>query len=198
MSRYLYENEIEKMPNFLDSAVGLVLKTVQISGENVETDSEGYRIVKSGTVYPTNDGNAEGIVFTNTDVTHGSAAGSLMVGGRVLEERINISSTAKTALQGKGILFVGASEVSRTIITDLGFTASEGTFTVSDIAKASDDSELTLTAIGDDIDVDVATAALSGGVVTVTKVAEGSTQITCDVSDTSGFITKITVEIVIE
>lgn len=62
--------------------------TKQISDSGVTADANGKKIVPAGTVHPANDDTAEGIVFHDVDVTHGPAAGAVMVEGYVLEARL--------------------------------------------------------------------------------------------------------------
>lgn len=96
--------------NFLDSEVGLVLKTAQIPASMGVADGT-KKIVPAGTVFPAT-GAATGIVFHDVDVTSGDVAGSIMVAGRVLAERLSgIDESAKAAL--KDIKFVAANEVER-------------------------------------------------------------------------------------
>lgn len=97
-------------PNFLDSAVGLVTKTAQIPQSMGAADGD-RKIVVAGTVFPANDATATGIVFQDVDVTDGDAIGSVMVAGRVIDERVTADSTAKTVL--KNIVFVAADETTR-------------------------------------------------------------------------------------
>lgn len=94
-------------PNFLESEVGLVLKTHEIPATLGVQDGI-YKTVAPGTVFPSNDGKAEGIIFEAVDVTNGNMPGSVLVAGRVLADGLNIASAAKTALTGKGIIFVDA------------------------------------------------------------------------------------------
>lgn len=100
-------------PNFLESEVGLVLKTYQISSTLGVEDDEGNKIVAAGTVYPSNDASAKGIIFEDVDVTHGDHEGSVMIAGRVIKERLNIQSTAETPLKASGIVFADVGDVSR-------------------------------------------------------------------------------------
>ena len=100
-------------PNFLESEVGLVLKTYQIPSTMGVEDEYGNKIVAAGTVFPSNDGSAVGIVFTDVDVTHGDHEGSVMLAGRVLKERLSVQSAAETPLKSSGIVFVDSPEVSR-------------------------------------------------------------------------------------
>lgn len=100
------------IPNFLDSAVGLVAKTCQIPATMGVADGK-YKTVFAGTPFPANDATAIGIVFQDVDVTDGDAVGTLMVAGRVITECVTVSQNAKSALIGKGIVFVNAEEVTR-------------------------------------------------------------------------------------
>lgn len=100
-------------PNFLESEVGLVLKTYQVPNSMGVADEYGNKIVAAGTVYPSNDASAVGIVFADVDVTHGDHEGSVMLAGRVLKERLDVQSAAETPLKSSGIVFVDAPEVSR-------------------------------------------------------------------------------------
>ena len=91
--------------NILESEIGLVTKTRQIPGSLGVVDG-AHKTVKAGTVFPANDGTAEGIVLTDTDVTHGDAEGSVIVAGRVLAARVDASEPAITALAAKGLYLV--------------------------------------------------------------------------------------------
>lgn len=100
-------------PNFLASEIGLIPKTRQIPQSMGVADETGRLKVKCGTVYPTNDASAEGIVFPNAnncfeyDVTDGDAIGSVMTAGRVWENRLHTApdAAAVTALEAKGLYF---------------------------------------------------------------------------------------------
>ena len=100
-------------PNFLESEVGLVLKTRQVDNVGIDADDFGNKTVVAGTIYPTNDGNAEGIIFEDVDVTNGEHAAPVLVAGRVLASRLPVapSDAAKTALAAKGIILVTETDV---------------------------------------------------------------------------------------
>ena len=102
-----YMNVIEGRSaiNILESEIGLVTKTRQIP-ETLGVVDGAHKTVKAGTVFPADDGTAEGIVFTDTDVTHGDAEGSVIVAGRVLAARVNVSEAAVAALAEKGLYLV--------------------------------------------------------------------------------------------
>ena len=96
---------------FLESETGVVRKTRQIVQEGAETEENGGRYVPMGTVWPANDATAEGIVYEDTDVTTGDMPGSVVLAGRVYEDRLPaaLAAEAKTALAGKGFTFISKS-----------------------------------------------------------------------------------------
>lgn len=100
-------------PNFLESEVGLVLKTNEIPQSMGVADETGKKIVAAGTVFPSNDASAIGIVFETVDVTSGNAPGSVMVAGRVLKDALNIDSNAEAPLAAAGIVLVTAPTITR-------------------------------------------------------------------------------------
>lgn len=102
-------------PNFLASEVGLRVKTTEISNSGVSPNERGTKIVPGGTIYPSNDSNAKGIVFEDVDVTDGNRPGSLIVGGYIFKNRLaaTLDSNAKTALEAIGIHFEDAEGIVR-------------------------------------------------------------------------------------
>lgn len=96
---------------FLESEVGVVRKTRQMSQTGASTASNGGKYVPMGTIYPSNDANAVGIVYEDVDVSTGDMPGSVVLAGRVYEDRlpVTIAAAAKTALAGKGFTFIATS-----------------------------------------------------------------------------------------
>lgn len=96
---------------FLESEVGVVRKTRQIKQEGATDMEDGRKYVPMGAVWPSNDATAEGIVYEDVDVTTGDMPGSVVLAGRVYEDRlyVAISTGAKTALEGKGFTFIATS-----------------------------------------------------------------------------------------
>lgn len=93
--------------NILASEVGLVLKTRELT-QSMATTEDGYKIIKAGTIFPTNDASAVGIVFEDVDMTYDEKRpGSVIIAGRVIEESlpVAVNSNAKTALEKSGIHF---------------------------------------------------------------------------------------------
>lgn len=92
---------------FLESQIGLVPKTRQMKQIGA-TDVDGEKYVLGGTIYPANDGTAEGIVFEDVCVTSGDMPGSVVVAGRVYTDRLLQTPTAeaKAAMEAGGIVFI--------------------------------------------------------------------------------------------
>lgn len=76
-----------------------VTKQIAQSGA---VDVEGGKVVPMGTVYPSNDGNAIGIVYEDVDVTTGDMPGSVVTKGEVYEDRIPVTSVSYDAVTPVG------------------------------------------------------------------------------------------------
>lgn len=100
---------------FLADNENVTRVSTTVKQEGVTPDTDGSMVVPMGTVYPSNDENAQGILYEDVDVTAGDAAGSLVVRGFVYQDRLagTIQTAAKTALQAKGITFVSAPHTTR-------------------------------------------------------------------------------------
>lgn len=103
--------------NFLSSDVGLTLKTINVPDTGVVADAYGFKTVKAGTIWPTNDIAAAGIIYEDVDVTNGAHAGSLMIAGRVLNAKLpTVAVAAAIITLGKsGMYFDTESETVRSI-----------------------------------------------------------------------------------
>jgi len=68
-------------------------KTRQISAADarVKTVAGGGKYMPMGSIYPSNDGNAVGIVYEDVDVTTGDMPGSIVLRGTVYEDRLAIT-----------------------------------------------------------------------------------------------------------
>lgn len=100
---------------FLESEVGVVRKTQQISAIGATTAENGGKYVPMGTIWPSNDANAVGIVYEDVDVSTGDMPGSVVMEGRVYSDRLPVAlaTAAKTALEGKGFKFFTTPTVTR-------------------------------------------------------------------------------------
>lgn len=90
--------------------------TREISAEDSRVKTaNGGKYMPMGSIYPANDATAEGIVYEDVDVSSGNMPGSVVLSGVVYENRLpaEIASAAKTALEGKGFVFITEPEVTR-------------------------------------------------------------------------------------
>lgn len=96
---------------FLANNENVERKTRQIKQTAATAAEGGGKYVKMGTIYPANDTTAEGIVYEDVDVTSGDMPGSVVMRGTVYEDRLPapLATAAKTALTGKGFVFVATS-----------------------------------------------------------------------------------------
>lgn len=109
---FMKTKQYESTPNILESEVGLVLKTYTADQSNAETVND-KKIIKAGSIYPTNATGAKGIVFEDVDMTDDTKRPiSVIVAGRVLEKRlpVTVNATAKQELQTSGIVFVATED----------------------------------------------------------------------------------------
>jgi len=91
-------------------------KTREIPQSMATTADNGTKYVPMGTIFPSNDNKAEGIVYEDVDVTTGNMAGSVVTRGSVIESRlpVDLDSDAKTALIAAGFSFIESDpEVTR-------------------------------------------------------------------------------------
>lgn len=77
-----------------------VRKTKEIAQNSalVKTTDLGAKYVPMGTAYPTNDGNAIGILYEDVDVTTGNMPGSVVTKGVVVEDKLAVTGTAYNAV----------------------------------------------------------------------------------------------------
>lgn len=103
-------------PNWLASENCLRRVTNTATQDMAVTETEtNKKFVRSGTIFPSNDSNAKGIVFEDVDVTKGNYPCSVMTAGFVYKDRLPTvpTSDAVNALKAQGIHFENAPEFSR-------------------------------------------------------------------------------------
>lgn len=81
-----------------------VRETRQIAQEGATTAPNGTKYVKMGTAYPSNDGNAIGIVYEDVDVTTGNMPGSVVTKGVVIEDRLAVTGDSYDAVTLKDLV----------------------------------------------------------------------------------------------
>lgn len=87
-----------------------VRETREIPDTLATVAEDGTKYVKMGTAFPSNDGNAIGLLYEDVDVTTGNMPGSVILKGNIYEDRLPVAldAAAKTALQSKGFTFVAS------------------------------------------------------------------------------------------
>ena len=99
--------------NFIASAVGLRLVTYTFDKDTeLATTENGIAVLKAGTIYPSNDDNAVGVVYEDVVLqdANGTARdniGSLIVAGHLYGDKLQdeLDEDAITALASKGLFF---------------------------------------------------------------------------------------------
>lgn len=84
---------------------GVTRETREVAQDSalVVTSFDGAKHVPMGTAYPTNDGNAIGILYEDVDVTCGNMPGSVVTGNaEVYEDRLAITNVAYDAVSPVG------------------------------------------------------------------------------------------------
>ena len=102
-------------PGFFLAHEECVRETRQIPQAGASTADNGGKYVKMGTIFPSNDANAVGIVYEDVDVTTGNMPGSVVTKGVVYSDRLPVAlaANARTALEAKGFTFLTSPGVTR-------------------------------------------------------------------------------------
>lgn len=102
--------------------------------DSAAVTEDGRKIIKAGTIYPSNDANAIGVVWADYDVTNGDRTGALIIHGFVKTKALPAipSSAAKGAL--KMIQFLPLGAVTPTMTAQgLNITAGEAADTLHQV-----------------------------------------------------------------
>ena len=88
-------------------------KTREIPQSLATTETNGTKYVKMGTPYPSNDGDIEGIVYEDVDVTTGNMPGSVVLEGSIVVDRlpVKLTTAAVNKLSADGFKLVTMSPV---------------------------------------------------------------------------------------
>lgn len=88
-----------------DEAIQRETKEISANSALVVTTDEGGKYVPMGTAYPTNDGNAVGILYEDVDVTTGNMPGSVVTGGAtVYEDRLAVTGASYSSVTLKNLV----------------------------------------------------------------------------------------------
>ena len=76
--------------------------------QSLATTVDGAKYVKAGTVFPSNDANAVGIVYEPVDVSEGAMPGSVVTKGDIYADRlaVELADTAASALRVNGFKII--------------------------------------------------------------------------------------------
>ena len=72
-----------------------------LSNDSAAVTEDGRKIIKAGTIYPSNDANAIGVVFNDMDVTNGDRTGAVIIHGFIKTAALPVApdAAAKEALK---------------------------------------------------------------------------------------------------
>lgn len=89
-------------------------QTIDSTDGRVVTVGTG-KYLPMGSIWPANGATAKGIVYEDVDVTEGNMPGSVVMQGKVYENRLpeTVNADAKTALQALGFVFLTEGGVTR-------------------------------------------------------------------------------------
>lgn len=112
-------------------------KTKQIAQNSalVVTADNGGKYVPMGAAYPTNDGNAIGIVYEDVDVTTGDMPGSVVTKGVVVEGRLAITGADYDSVTLKNLVSPKTQGWQERSGTSPNYTYSDSTDTTVDTSK---------------------------------------------------------------
>lgn len=102
-------------PGFFLAHEDCVRETREIPQSIAITNADGSKYVPMGSAYPSNDGDIEGLVYEDVDVSTGNMPGSVVTKGVVLASILPMALTtaAKTKLENLDFKFVQRGAVTR-------------------------------------------------------------------------------------
>ena len=98
------EQGVVYAPGYFLAHEECVRKTREIPQSGASTAANGGKYVAMGTAFPSNDGNAIGIVYEDVDVTTGNMPGSVVTKGIVIEDRLPITGASYDAVTLKDLV----------------------------------------------------------------------------------------------
>lgn len=110
-------------------------KTRQFPTTGATTTEDGKKYWKMGSVYPSNDSNAEGIVYEDVDVSNGAMPGSVVLNGVVYEDRLAITGASYDAVTLKNLVSPKAQGWQERSGSSPDYTYSDSTDTTVNTSK---------------------------------------------------------------
>lgn len=125
-------------------------KTYQMAQNNYAVVTEGEtKHVPMGVAYPTNDGNAIGIVYEDVDVTTGAMPASIVTKGEVYENRLAITGADYDSLTLKNLVSPKAQGWQERSGSSPDYTYTDSTDTTVNTSKTYYIDDETHTAVSD-------------------------------------------------
>lgn len=112
-----------------------VTKQMSQNSALVVTTPDGNKYVPMGSAYPTNDGNAIGIVYEDVVVTAGDMPGSVVTKGEVYEDRLAITGADYDSVTLKNLVSPKEQGWQERSGTSPDYTYTDSTDTTVDTAK---------------------------------------------------------------
>jgi len=101
----LKETKFSNENQILAYALPLVTESVTLK-QGLGEDENGRKIAKAGTIIPSNDAKAKGILLSDIDTTDGDVEASIIIEGYVYEEKLPAKPSAEAVTAMKEIKYV--------------------------------------------------------------------------------------------
>jgi len=110
-----------KEENFLASAKFTSFSTmVDDTNAAVTTDELGHKIIPAGTIWPSNDAKAKGIIYHEMNVNEGPQMAALLVGGWFIGKNLPVVPTAEAMAAMTAVHFKDKDALTVTTAADNG------------------------------------------------------------------------------
>lgn len=110
-------------------------REIDATDARVITAENGGKYMPMGSIYPTNDGNAVGIVYEDVDVTTGDMPGSVVLRGTIYEDRLAVTGASYDAVTLKDLVSPKEQGWQERSGTSPNYTYSDSTDTTVDTTK---------------------------------------------------------------
>lgn len=122
-------------PGYFLAHEDCVRETRQFTQDMASTATSGAKYVAAGTAYPSNDGNAIGIVYEDVDVASGDMPGSVVTKGEVYENLLAITGDSYDAVTLKDLVSPKAQGWQERSGTSPNYTYTDSEDTTVDTTK---------------------------------------------------------------
>lgn len=102
-----------------------IAQTIE-KGSSLAKDIEGHKIIKAGTIYPSNTGSAIGVIMNDYDVTYGDAVVAVIIHGFIRTDKLPEIPAAAAKTNLKQITFLPLQSITSTLSVTNPVSASAG------------------------------------------------------------------------